>query len=156
MRYAIWVDYVTDQNCPSKPEMIRVPGDRQELESFLADLWCQVFHPDRDEPPELQVGDDMGDYCDLYITDGENYVLLTYVEREPEGEEMQTEHTITDATTGEKRECIVEFDAHGVTLRLDDRIVGVVDLDNNQLRYFATNADGEAIRDDPDQMIYLG
>lgn len=84
LRPAACLVYACDQNEPSKIEtkIVWVPEDRVECEAFLFSLMGQFL--DVVQLADLTFGigsdNDQSCYCDLYVSDGGVYLLLTYLD----------------------------------------------------------------------------
>lgn len=86
-RIAAIVDYVCDQNCPSTPllQLYRIPHDIEARNKKLRELWQETFDVfgHSDEGP---VVDESPPYGDLSVGDGQNFLIVQYMQTNRFGE----------------------------------------------------------------------
>ena len=95
MKPAVFLSYCLGQNEPSRPssQVVWISNEKEAREALLTELHNECFDTDQDDLT-FGFGDtnDQSSYCDLYVSDGDNYVLLTYLT----GKRPSPEDTVDD------------------------------------------------------------
>ena len=87
MRKAIILDYICDQNAPSKPytQIFVIPDDTEKRDKALRKLWCETFigdKPDEDWVNDIPIEEEE-DYGDLVVgARGEEVLFVTFLDEE--------------------------------------------------------------------------